>query len=237
MLCSEITLIKNEHDTITIEPLPCNRWSCDHCQPQRKKRLIAQAMCGTPTTFLTLTCNPTKERDPVSAAKHLVRCWREVRRAACRKYGYKSIPFFAVFEATKKGWPHLHILARVKWLDQRWLSLTMKRLNGAPIVDVRRVHSAKEIANYVGKYVGKAPQQFGTCKRYWSSMDWEQLTKEEKDSLRRNNGSYRCVRYSAQVIADDYRAFGWNVVATSTGFACSKGETCKGYDPWSLKQE
>ncbi|MEE8540002.1 MAG: hypothetical protein V3S54_09300 [Woeseiaceae bacterium] len=89
-----------------------------------------------------------------------------------RRYNLKALPFLAVFEKTKRGEPHLHILLRTVYLDQAWLSDQMKELIGAPIVDIRSLTSAAKIANYVTKYIAKDPHKFIGTKRYWSSRDY-----------------------------------------------------------------
>ncbi len=78
-----------------------------------------------------------------------------------------------MFEATKRGEPHLHILCRVKWIDQRWLSQQMRGLTGAPIVDIRQVKSQSQVAHYIAKYIGKEPHRFATCKRYWCTRSYK----------------------------------------------------------------
>ena len=172
MFCAEWSLVKHEGCKRTITPLYCNSWKCDICQPRRRARLFRQATAGKPDTFITLTCNPAMHDSPEQAAKALSNAVRVIFRRAKARYGYKSIPYLCVFEATIKGWPHLHILARCKWIDQAWLSDQMAELNGAPIVDISRVRTQKNIASYVAKYVGKDPHHFGTTKRYWCTQDW-----------------------------------------------------------------
>lgn len=173
MLCTNLTFVKDLGSTIYAEPIKCNRWSCDFCRPHRKKRLVAKGTSGHPDTFLTLTSSPETADTPEAAAKVLVKAWRLVRREAERRYGYKRIPFLAVFEATKSGMPHLHILLRCKWLDQAWLSARMAHHARAPIVDIRRIQRMQTVVRYLFKYIGKAPHQFGSCKRYWSSQDYD----------------------------------------------------------------
>lgn len=151
----------------------CRSWGCEECQPTRKRQLVALAASGQPTSFITLTVNPAHGPTARARARKLVDAWRVVVRRAKKKYGYRSIPYLAVFEATKAGEPHLHILARVKWIDQRWLSAQMRSLIGAPIVDIRRVKGKRMVARYVAKYVGKEPGKFGTCKRYWRTRDYQ----------------------------------------------------------------
>lgn len=93
-----------------------------------------------------------------------------------------TLPFLAVFERTKRGEPHLHIVARADWIGQEWLSRTMDDLIGAPVVDVRRADSAEKVARYIAKYLAKNPQPFEGTKRYWRSQDW--ALEPEEDHLR-----------------------------------------------------
>ena len=181
ILCSELTLVNPGDGETRYISLRCRAWTCEHCQPIRQRQLIALAQSGNPTTFITLTCKVSESGCPASRARALVHAWRAVVKRAKKKYGYERIPFLAVFEATKRGEPHLHILARVPWIDQRWLSAQMDELLSSPIVDIRRVRSARQVAGYVAKYVGKAPHRFDTCKRYWSTRDWDQSDYERDD--------------------------------------------------------
>lgn len=173
MLCTDLTFVKVVTNRIYAEPIRCRSWSCHYCNPRRKRQLIAKAASGRPDTFLTLTASPQTADTPLEAARILVTAWRKVRAEACRRYGYEMIPFIAVFEATKKGWPHLHVLIRCKWIDQAWLSERMMHHARAPIVDIRRVENQQAVARYLFKYIGKEPHKFGTCKRYWTSKTYE----------------------------------------------------------------
>lgn len=172
MFCKDACLVNAVGLTSYASPLFCNSWYCEICQPRRSARLKALGREGCPNSFITLTVNPENGAGVSERAQGLVAAWRTIRQRACKKYGYDSIPFMAVFEETKKGEPHLHILARCKWIDQKWLSEQMDALTGAPICDIRRVQDAKSAAWYVAKYCGKAPHRFEGVKRYWTSQDW-----------------------------------------------------------------
>jgi hypothetical protein len=119
-----------------------------------------------------------------AAARDLKEAWRNMRRAMERSFGIKRPPFIAVFEATKEGWPHLHILMRCRFISQRWYSDTMERLIGAPIVHVRFIQDVGRVGAYVAKYVSKAPEGFAHCKRWWRSSDYS-IDKEECEPFRR----------------------------------------------------
>ncbi|MGA7966800.1 MAG: hypothetical protein WCB49_13120 [Gammaproteobacteria bacterium] len=138
----------------------------------RQRQLKRLARAGEPDSFITLTSNPATGKTPDERARALVRAWRLVVKRAKRKFGLKRIPYLVVIEATKAGEPHLHILARLRWLPQAWLSEQMDDLIGAPICWIERISGTRKIAGYVAKYVGKAPNKFGGCKRYWRSLDW-----------------------------------------------------------------
>lgn len=172
MLCTEFTLVKHFSDRAEVEPLKCKRWSCEYCSPLRKKRLIREAAHGEPNKLITLTVNPRRFDSPDARARALKDAWTKVRRLATKELGIAKIPFLAVFERTKSGEPHLHIVARGPFLSQTWLSEKMATLIGAPVVDVRAIDSARNVAKYVSKYIGKDPQPFQGTKRYWRSLDW-----------------------------------------------------------------
>ena len=172
MLCSEWCLVKRTNPGLTVIPLRCKCWTCEECRPRRAAKLIHEAQAGKPDLFVTLTSPYKPGRCPHMAARALVKAWRTVRREYVREHGKGSLPFLCVFEATKNGWPHIHIVARCKWLSQKWLSKRMGELIGAPIVDVRRIKRSKDVAKYVAKYIGKNTERFEGVKRYWRSLDY-----------------------------------------------------------------
>jgi len=182
MFCEEWSLVKYENPTTTITPLRCKCWTCELCRPMRKARLVREARAGEPDLFWTLTTHRLPGRCPHQAARALVSAWRTVRAEYIKKNGAGSLPFIAVFEETRSGWPHLHLVGRCRWLDQRWLSRRMKALIGAPVVDVRRANGVQRVVAYITKYIGKNPSRFVGTKRYWRSLDY--LSPEAKAELR-----------------------------------------------------
>jgi hypothetical protein len=134
---------------------------------------------------LTLTANPEVYDSPEARAVALAQAWRKIRRQARKVPGNNTLPFLAVFERTKKGEPHLHILCRSAWIDQRWLSKRLSEETGAFIVDVRRIRHIKKISAYVAKYIAKDPHKFAGTKRYWRSQDYalEQKPKIEQSPV------------------------------------------------------
>lgn len=179
MLCSEaITVNRNPLDG-RAATLKCKRWSCPICRDDNRWTVIRAARRGKPGTFLTLTCNPHIYDCPDEAARDMVEAWVQLRRLIRRRWKVKSVPFIAVFEKTKLGWPHMHILMRAPFIPQGWISEQMRRLIGAPIVDIRALQDEGRAAAYVAKYIGKDLSPFVGCKRWWRSHDYDVGEKDE----------------------------------------------------------
>lgn len=157
----------------------CKSWHCEHCAPIRRKQLQAQAAAGKPCTLITLTIPHGSHKTPDEAATAIVHAWRMTLQKGRRLRKFPKIQYIAVFEETKKGWPHLHILARAPFIEQKWLSRTMAEFGAGAIVDIRRVYNARHAARYVAKYVSKAPKRYEGCKRYWRTHDYD-LNPREK---------------------------------------------------------
>lgn len=139
----------------------------------RQRKLIAQVIAGHPDRLVTLTSRRAKGKTAYAEAQKLVHAWRLNFRILVREYSPQPQNFFAIFEGTKQHWPHIHIPYRGDWIDQDWLSKRMAKLTDSPVVDVRKVKGNRETARYVAKYTAKAPDKFGTLKRYWHSKAWE----------------------------------------------------------------
>ncbi len=172
MLCSEFLLVKDGDGYQDVKPLPCDRWSCPYCAPRRRRALIAQAVAGEPNKILTLTINPAIGHSPTDRRRLLHDAWKRLVKRILRRFHWKSLPYMAFIEKTQRGEPHLHILLRCEYIPQSWLSSQMKEMVHSPIVWIEQVKSTAKAIAYVTKYVGKAPAQFGTAKRYWVSRGW-----------------------------------------------------------------
>jgi hypothetical protein len=172
-VCGGWSLYKHEPGGTRAITLWCRAWTCTDCAPYRVGSLKRMAMAGKPTTFITLTVNPAHGQSPEQRAAELSNAWKIVVKRARRRWTKAPIEYLCVFEETKKGEPHLHILARAPYIPQKWLSEAMDELIHAPIVDIRAVGRVENAARYVAKYVGKGPKPFAALKRYWSSKGYE----------------------------------------------------------------
>lgn len=172
-LCTDRTTVNNGQVEGRIATLRCKRWACPECAPENRRRVICKARDGNPTVFLTLTWNANRRETPDEAARVMKRAWVNLRRRVARTWPGERCPFIVVFEKTKRGYPHMHILMRARFIPQSWISDQMKDLIDAPIVDVRSIKDRKMAFFYVTKYLGKDPSSFEGCKRWWRSHDYE----------------------------------------------------------------
>lgn len=131
------------------------------------------ACSGLPNRFLTLTVNPEVGSSPGDRLRLLSHAWHTLAKRLRRAYGPKAIEYLAVVEKTKRGEPHLHILLRSPFLPQKLISDAMRELINAPVVDIRKIRRARDVAAYVAKYVTKAPHHFDGAKRYWHTPGYE----------------------------------------------------------------
>lgn len=222
MLCSEAILVNQGPSEGHATVLRCKRWNCELCNPFNHRRIKRLAREGKPNTFLTLTVNPSRYETVDEAARDLKTAWVNLRRAMERDFGIRHPPFIAIFERTKAGWPHLHILLRCRFIAQAWYSRTMDRLIGAPIVDVRFIQDTGRVAAYVAKYISKCPEAFERCKRWWRSHDYS-VDAEECEPFR---------RFSP--FTHEFRGTISEWLWRSYGSACKLVEGREGYWRWQV---
>lgn len=190
MICRDWTLVKDAGHALFGTVLKCRSWQCPECRDDRATELIAKALAGKPTKFLTLTVNQTVHPDPERAAIELTYAWKVLRQRCAKKLGIKKLDYFKVTEATDKGWPHFHILLRCARINQSWLSAQMEELLDSPIVDIRALKSARKAANYIGKYLGKDPHKFRSTYRYSMTRTWGHWRANRGDDLLDGEGEW-----------------------------------------------
>lgn len=211
MFCRDLCIVKTQDRVHEVFPLKCKCWSCPDCRPDRTKRLMYEARLGKPNLFITLTSRNVAGGDPSAAARDLVSAWRTVRAEYMEEHGLKSLPFLAVFEETKRGWPHVHIVARCGWLSQKWLSKRMGELTGSPVCWVNRLTSARKVARYVTKYIGKNPHRFDGTKRYWRSLDYLKPEPEQEEKPRSTHVRWERIDCSWLKMATEFERVGFLV--------------------------
>jgi len=172
-LCQEASIVQAGPYHARAVTLKCRAWSCENCRSMRVKQLIAEIIAGRPERMLTLTMKPDPSSNPDDQAKVLAANWRRLIRLIRKEFPHVKHSYFAVFEAHKSGWPHLHIALRGCFLKWEWLRDRWQELTGSNGVDIRFIHNPRDCAAYVAKYMGKDSHRFGKSKRYWKTQDWQ----------------------------------------------------------------
>jgi hypothetical protein len=171
------TLIRNLGPLLQIRTAPCYCWDCNECRELLRRRLLDRAIGGQPTTFLTLTTNSDAYKDPDDAADALYHSFIHLIRAIRKRYPYAYIQYLYVWERTKKGYPHLHVLLRAPYIPQQWISDFMERRMRSPVVWIEAIRSSKKVAAYVSTYLGKEPYKFPGHRR-WAQSAWYDMRTE-----------------------------------------------------------
>jgi len=180
MLCSEASLVNHGLQAIRAVTLRCRCWSCDMCLPLRKARLVSDVADGFPTKLLTLTTRAVDGGDVVAEARRQGEALGRLLKIIRKRCKGQEVAYFAVREATKRGWPHLHVALRSPYLPWEWLTAQWEALTGSPGVDIRPIYKSTNAAKYLAKYIGKDPHRFGTTKRYWHSRNWFDVRPEPR---------------------------------------------------------
>lgn len=136
---------------------------------------MARCIEGKPNRFITFTCRAGQFANEAETAKAMVAAWRTIVLRWRRLKKWHRCEYIAVFEPHISGWPHMHILWKGHWIDQKFLSEQGKLLLNSPVQHVSLIRDEKSAAFYVAKYFSKAPVKFGKSKRYWTSKNWPKL--------------------------------------------------------------
>ena len=123
-----------------------------------------------------------------------------------------KLPYLAVFEATKNGWPHLHIICRLPWMSQLWVSVQMDEIMSSPICWIERIADDGRIVHYISKYVGKESEKFGSLKRYWCTTNWEQPNEDAEDDNEDEYSFYSVEQRHIDFLIEDWIAEGYECV-------------------------
>jgi hypothetical protein len=232
MFCGEKSIVKVDPRTPDARVLRCRRWSCQDCLPLRRSEVVKLARAGEPQLMITLTSQRQEGQSPDDAAVALVRAWVLIVKRLKRLRKLKHVHYFAVIEATKLGWPHLHILTRLTFIEHAWLSNTAREIIGSPVVWLTRLRGNGHGAKYVAKYLGKAPHAFAGTKRYWRSQLWVVDVAAWREAHRKSPDRWRICDMSMQAVAVAMEASGYTASDLSNWAINSK---CDFGEPQNVK--
>lgn len=171
-LCTEAALVNSGPFHRRAVTLYCRSWGCDNCQPCRRGRVIRDITLGQPTHMWTFTAAPLAGETPVGMAYRLADAFKRWVRAMRRRHPARDGNYFAVFEAHKSGFPHLHVAVRWGFVDYGEARDLWQKFSGSPGFRNDYLKQGDRLASYVAKYLGKDLHRFGTVKRYWSTPGW-----------------------------------------------------------------
>jgi hypothetical protein len=137
-------------------PAPCKQWTCPHCGPIKKNKLLDRITTGATIRsvqdggyrlrFMTLPLSPT-----VNEYLSLTQAWAQFRANAW-KSGYRIRHYFWTRERTKAGAWHMHVCINVfvPWQRiQHWWRLA----TGCYVTDISAVDAGTNSKN--GRLYGK----------------------------------------------------------------------------------
>ena len=154
--CARSVIIgsNSEGTRVKMVPIFCHKWSCPRCGKAKSALWRSYALAGEPQRLITLTAKPLELFNKRDQMKRLKKAFAKLVQKYRRKYGV--FEYLAVWELTKQGTPHIHVLQRGGFIPQTKLSEDWRTLTGNYIVDVRAVKSQEQIARYVVKYLTKS---------------------------------------------------------------------------------
>ncbi len=173
MLCGQQTLVGEAGGHGVLASLQCRCWSCPDCEPRNRAKLKALVVELDPTFHVIFTSNPHWFNSPEERARQLSAAWSTCRRRLRRRFG-QAFDFVAVFAATRRGEPHIHLAVHASLLEantlQRVLREWMYELVSAPSVVVKPVFDAAKLSRYICR--PSHIYRFLGCRRFWTSRGW-----------------------------------------------------------------
>ncbi|MBA7543014.1 hypothetical protein ES705_35340 [subsurface metagenome] len=145
--------VKKDEPAAVIIPTTCKSWHCPKCKKPKALRLIDKICSGDPERMITLTCNPKIVASPFDAITLMKLGWGRLVRKIRHDFG--EFEYALVWELTKRGWPHIHVACRGKYIAHSYLKYWWASFTQAPVVNITKIHSERHAARYLGKYFVK----------------------------------------------------------------------------------
>lgn len=159
-------------------PITCRSWDCASCAKTNKRRLLRRLRYAEPNLFVTLTTSERTAASPEEAFARANRALPVLFKRWRRRFPNDRLDYFLVWERTKRGWPHIHLLLVAPGVAKRWLSRQWLELTGCYIVDIQPVRSLTHAASYLAKYLTKDPQVPAGFRRWRRTAGFFNTAKE-----------------------------------------------------------
>lgn len=166
--CPKGTIVLTHDRTVLPTPNWCGTWKCKRCGPRKARRLRLRLSRTNPTRLITLTLRPDPALTDVQLLDVANHAWSVLWRRYRRQFGSRAIGYAKVVELTKRGTPHLHIIATMPYVHKSRLSQAWRELTGSYIVDIRKVNSPRGLSKYLTSYLTKA-MEVPEGRRKWSA--------------------------------------------------------------------
>lgn len=201
-------IAEGDDGEVLVHPLACRSWQCPRCRKRNARILLQRLGTAKVTTLLTLTCNPSAHTGQPAAFRAMSRAVNSLFKRIRRQWPAARVEYFLVWERTRRGWPHAHLLLQAPFVPQAWLSAAWDELTGARVVDIRAVHTTQQVTSYLAKYLAKDPFVPQGMKRYRSSRRFFDYLIRELPRQDRPTYRWSLVRRSAGELATEFSRAG-----------------------------
>lgn len=167
-----------EDGSFVAVPIRCRSWECPDCAKSNKRRLLRRLQHTSPNLFATLTTSERTAATPEEAFARANAAVPLLFKRWKRRFPGLRFEYFLVWERTKRGWPHAHILLAAPTVAKRWLSRQWLELTGCYVVDLQKVGSQEHAARYLAKYLAKDPAVPAGHRRWRRSAGFFQTATE-----------------------------------------------------------
>lgn len=166
-------------------PIFCKSWICPHCSKLKQRRLEQRIRSAHPNKFITLTVEQTPGLTRHDAETTIREHWSKFI-AAVRKFK-PEFEYLKVIEWTKKGWPHVHVVARSDYLPQSLLATLWRKHVLPGFVDIRKIHDGSAMPREITKYVTKTARHYARRKQgerlFTTSLGFFSRESKHKENL------------------------------------------------------
>jgi len=210
--CGQCWLVQSDGQDARHFLSRCKCWTCPTCAPWRLRRLRGIIASGNPEKHLVLTMKVIGDRTPAETASELVKSFDLLLKRIKYHYKIKRPAYFYVIERHDSGEPHMHVLTRMPYIPQAWLSEQWEEITGASNVWIEQIKNPLRAMRYITKYLTKAPERFGRMKRHNCSKNWrlKKPLKPEHDWKRAETRVLKSIDVAWLVKL--YRDQGWTII-------------------------
>jgi hypothetical protein len=113
----------------------------------------ARVESAKPQRHITLDCNINLFGSVVEAYEHMLKAFRKF--VASMRSIFGRFQYFAMWELTERGWPHIHVLQKGSYIPKHILKRVWEDLGCGSRPRIDGVKGTKKAAFYVTKYVTK----------------------------------------------------------------------------------